>query len=97
MRFASTQANDVEKGCQVPLVTRIYSIAQCFIIWLGEVEDEDEAAAAIRSVTEISELCIAIAGASRKLSYQLEVIGRIPWQALDALLENTWFRRICCY
>jgi hypothetical protein len=80
MRFASTQANDVEKGCQVPLVTRIYSIAQCFIIWLGEVEDEDEAAAAIRSVTEISELCIAIA---EKLGYK--------WKSVETIwgLEKT--------
>jgi hypothetical protein len=106
------QAEDVEKSYQVPLMTKIYSAAQCVIIWLGEVDDENEAATVVSSIREISEYCRSVVVQSenpwksvvgisklwkKRIELPAEVMSRIPWQLLKTFLDNTWFKRMWCY
>jgi hypothetical protein len=106
------QADDVEKSHQVPLMTKIYSAAQCVIIWFGEVDDEEEAATVVSSIREVSEYCRSVMVQSenswksvvgahefwkKRIELPAEVMSRIPWQLLKTTFDNTWFKRMWCY
>jgi len=74
------QANEKEKGGQIPLTAEIYAKASRVVVWLGEAEgDGDRALEAIR-----------LTGEKSAKSPNAEVFQ----QAIRKLLQRPWFRRI---
>lgn len=75
------QSNETEKEQQIPLIAEIYAKASRVIVWLGEAKDDsDRALEAIR-----------VAG---KNSIDPSKISQLQSQAIAALLQRPWFRRI---
>lgn len=75
------QDNEREKEQQIQFMARIYAQANRVVVWLGETqEDSDQALQAIRIA----------GGTNLKISSTDETIQ----QAIVALLQRPWFRRI---
>jgi hypothetical protein len=75
------QADLKEKGSQVQLMAKIYSKASRVRIWLGETADESD-----RALEEIR-----VAGGKQSMNSLIDETIR---QAILALLQRPWFRRI---
>jgi hypothetical protein len=75
------QSNNIEKSYQIPLMAEIYAKASRVIVWLGEAQDDStQALEAIRTA--------AASVMSRSAA------PKLPEQAISALLDRPWFRRI---
>jgi 6-pyruvoyl-tetrahydropterin synthase len=75
------QANQKEKEHQIQSMAKIYSQANCVIVWLGEAADDSDQA--------LEEIRIT-GGKISTHSSKKEVIEK----AVLALLQRPWFRRI---
>lgn len=75
------QNDDREKEQQIQFMAKIYALANRVIVWLGEVaEDSDQALHWIRA-----------AGGTMP---QIPLCDGMSQQAVTALLQQPWFRRI---
>ncbi|KAH8197230.1 hypothetical protein TruAng_008588 [Truncatella angustata] len=100
------QTNNDEKGHQVSLMPRIYSLATRVLIWLGP--DEDGLEGVEKTVSEALEFLPPDTHDAAELSRQTEALvndmlerqqkgqpGLLShnWKPLASLLERPWFRR----
>jgi hypothetical protein len=75
------QSNKTEKALQIPLMAEIYAKASRVIVWLGEAQDDSvHALEAIRLAAE--------------RFMDPSKTQQLPEQAILALLDRPWFRRI---
>jgi hypothetical protein len=83
-----SQANVPERNYQVQLMAKIYSKASRVIAWLGETaDDSDRALEAIRVAAEKQ----SVSASSNETN---QTIQQASQQAILALLQRLWFRRI---
>jgi hypothetical protein len=74
------QANEKEKGDQIPLMVEIYAKASRVVVWLGDAKDDSDRALEV----------VRLAGEnSARLSN-----AELARQAIPRLLQRPWFRRI---
>lgn len=80
------QKNDLEKGHQVGLMSRIYTFASGIVIWLGDVsfQDENSATSAFNSFKDTNDRLATASGApSREGIYR----------CYERLMSSPWFAR----
>jgi hypothetical protein len=84
-RFPPMSENLKERGDQVQLMAKIYGKANRVIVWLGEMADDSD-----RAFKEIYVAAVEAADEKSTISSKKET----NQQAILALLQRPWFRRI---
>jgi len=79
------QDNDMEKSHQVPMMDRIYGLAEKVCVWLGPVSDTHDAGTAFKLLSQLLE----------DMDYRKTVEAVIPaeLEALSGMMRRDWFSR----